>query len=137
MKTSTLQVRHVSISIDRPPGDVYRVVSNVDNLPKWATGLVGSGTVGKVNGEWIVSGGTLGRVKVRFTAPNELGVLDHDVVLESGETFHNPIRVIPNGAGSELVFSVFRQPDVSPEQFERDLRAVQKDLEILKGLLER
>jgi hypothetical protein len=137
MKTSTLEVRHVSTSIDRPPGEVYRFVSNVDNLPKWATGLVGSGTVRDVNGEWIVSGGTLGQVKVRFTEPNDLGVLDHDVVLESGETFHNPIRVIPNGAGSELVFSVFRQPDVSTEQFERDLHAVQKDLAILKGLLER
>ena len=137
MKTSTLVVRHVSVSIDRPPGDVYRFVSNVDNLPKWASGLVGSGTVRNVNGEWIISGGTIGQVKVRFTPPNDLGILDHDVVLESGETVHNPIRVLPNGGGSELVFSVFRQPDVSAEQFERDTQAVRKDLELLKNLLER
>jgi hypothetical protein len=136
MKPFTLAVRHVSVSINRPPRDVYRFAANVDNLPKWATGLVGSGTVRNVNGEWIVSGGPIGRVTVRFTPQNDLGVLDHDVVLDSGVTVHNPIRVVPNGAGSELTFSVFRQPDVSDEQFERDTQAVQKDLEILKRLLE-
>ena len=75
-------------------------------------------------------------MRLRFTEENAFGVLDHDVVLESGLTVHNPIRVIPNGAGSELVFSVFRQPGVSAEQFAKDTQAVEKDLEILKELLE-
>lgn len=137
MQATTLPVRHVSVAINRPPKDVYLFASNVENLPKWATGLIGTGTLRKGDGEWTVSGGTLGEVKVRFTEPNTFGVLDHDVTLESGETVHNAIRVIPNGTGSEIVFSVFRQPGVTEEQFARDTQAVEKDLKILKALLER
>jgi hypothetical protein len=136
MAATTLDVKHVSVSIGRAPSDVYRFAANVENLPKWATGLVGGGTLRKVDGEWIVTGGPIGRVKVRFTEPNTFGVLDHDVSLESGVTVHNSIRVVPNAAGSEVVFSVFRQPDVSAEQFAKDTQAVQKDLELLKRLLE-
>jgi hypothetical protein len=136
MSATTLDVKHVSVSIARAPDEVYRFAADVENLPKWATGLVGSGTLRKAGDEWIVTGGPIGRVKVRFTEPNTFGVLDHDVSLESGETVHNSIRVVPNAAGSEVVFSVFRQPGVSAEQFAKDTRAVQKDLELLKRLVE-
>jgi hypothetical protein len=33
--------------------------------------------------------------------------LDHDVTLPSGETLSNPMRVVPNGTGSEVVFTLF------------------------------
>ena len=36
-----------------------------------------------------------------------LGVPDHDV-LESGVTVHNPIRVVPNGSGSTVIFTLMR-----------------------------
>jgi uncharacterized membrane protein len=48
---TTHQVRHISVSIERPPNEVYAFVSNPGNLPKWATGLGSS--IKKVNGEWI------------------------------------------------------------------------------------
>ena len=34
-----LEVRHISVSIDRLPQDVYEFASKLENLPKWATGL--------------------------------------------------------------------------------------------------
>jgi hypothetical protein len=55
-----------------------------------------------VGGEWIAEAPE-GKVKVRFTERNELGVLDHDVILESGARIHMSMRVIPNGSGSEVV----------------------------------
>jgi hypothetical protein len=130
---TTLEVRHVSVSISRTPQEVYRFTSKVENLLRWATGLGKS--IQNVNGEWIVNG-PIGRVKVRFVEQNALGVLDHDVVLESGETVHNPVRVVPNGAGSEVVFSLFRRPGVSERQFAEDARTVAKDLGLLKSLIE-
>jgi hypothetical protein len=129
-----LEVRHISVSINRAPEEVYRFVSDPQNLPRWATGLGGS--ISNVDGEWIADG-PIGRVKVRFVERNSLGVLDHDVVLESGLTVHNPIRVIPNGTGSEVIFSLFRQPEVSEEKFAEDAQWVEKDLGILKTLLEK
>jgi len=127
-------VRHISVPIDRPPHEVYDFASKPENLPQWATGLGGS--IKKVNGEWVADA-PMGRITIRMTKKNALGVLDHDVVLESGAVVHNPARVFPRGRGSEVVFTLFRQPGVTDEKFSEDARWVEKDLNILKGLLER
>jgi len=129
-----LPVRHISVSIRSSPEDVYAFASNIENLPRWASGLGGS--IQNAGGEWIADG-PMGPVKVRLAESNELGVLDHDVVLPSGTTVHNPMRVVPNGTGSEVTFTLFRQPEVPPEQFDRDAEWVEKDLRTLKDLLER
>jgi hypothetical protein len=129
-----LEVRNISVSIHRPPQDVYAFISNGENVPRWAAGL---GTkIQRVDGEWLAQG-PIGGVRVRFAPPNDLGVADHDVVLETGATVHNPIRVVPNGPGSTVIFTLLRQPGVSARQFNQDASTVQKDLEALKTLLER
>jgi hypothetical protein len=62
--------------------------------------------------------------------------LDHDVELESGVSIHNPMRVVPNGEGSEFVFTLIRQPGMSDGQFAKDRAAVENDLKTLKDVLE-
>lgn len=129
----TYQVRHISVTINRPPREVYAFVSDPENLPKWATGLGGS--IRKVGDEWIADS-PMGKIKIRFAEQNTFGVLDHEVVLESGGKINNPMRVIANGEGSEIFFTLVRQPEVNDEKFAEDARWVEKDLKILKGLLE-
>ena len=129
----THQVRHISVAIKRSPQDVYSFVSDPGNLPKWATGLGGS--IRKVNGEWVADS-PMGKIKIAFAKQNKFGVLDHEVVLESGVKIDNPMRVIANGEGSEIFFTLIRRPDMSEETFAEDARWVEKDLVILKGLLE-
>src|SRR4029453_4646138 len=80
--------------------------------------------------------GPFGTVRLRFAPRNSFGVMDHDVTLESGATIHNPMRVVPNGEGSELVFTLIRQPGISDAQLAEDRRAVENDLKTLKNLLE-
>lgn len=127
-------VRHVSVSIDRPTEEVYAFASNVENLPKWATGLGGS--IKSVDGEWVADS-PMGKIRIRFAERNKFGVLDHEVILESGEKIHNPMRVVARGRGSEVIFTLFRRPDMSDEKFSEDAQWVEKDLKILKGLLEK
>jgi hypothetical protein len=86
-------------------------------------------------GEWIADT-TIGALKVRFVPENEFRVADHYVTLSSGEEIQNPIRVLPNGAGSEVVFMVFRRAGLSDEEFRVDWSTVQRDLEALKRVLE-
>jgi Polyketide cyclase / dehydrase and lipid transport len=129
----TCESRYIGVSIDRPPDEVYAFASKPENLAKWATGLGES--IQQVDGEWIAES-PIGSVRIEFTEPNALGVLDHDVILESGERVHNAIRVVPNGEGSEVIFILFRRADVSAEKFAEDAAWVQKDLGILKALLE-
>jgi hypothetical protein len=63
-------------------------------------------------------------------------VLDHDVTVPSGETFHNPLRVLANGDGSEVVFTVYRWTGTTDEAHQADAAAVAADLATLKSLLE-
>jgi hypothetical protein len=125
--------RHLGVSIERPPADVYAFASDPANLPLWAKGL--SGSIANVDGEWVADS-PMGRLKVRFVPQNPYGVLDHDVELETGETVHVPLRVVPNGAGSELVFTLVRRRGVTDEEFEADADAIRRDLGALKALLE-
>ena len=129
-----MPVRHVSVAIDREPADVYRFAADPKNLPRWARGLA-EGPV-EITGDVLVTRSPMGRVTVRFAPRNAHGILDHDVTLESGQTVHNPMRVLPNGRGSEVVFSVFRRVGMTDAELERDVAAVTRDLESLKQLLE-
>jgi hypothetical protein len=102
-------------------------------LPEWAPGLGSS--VEQVDGRWFVDTPT-GRVGVTFTPRNIYGVLDHDVALPSGEIIHNPLRVITDRNGCEMVFTLRRLPGMSDQDFERDANAVTADLTRLKRVLE-
>ncbi|MET0554684.1 MAG: SRPBCC family protein [Vicinamibacteria bacterium] len=128
------EVRHVTVTIARPPAEVYAFASDPRNLPRWAAGLARS-EVRPDGDEWIAEA-PFGTVRVRFVPRNALGVMDHDVTLESGLTVHNPMRVMPNGEGSEFVFTVIHRAELSDEEFARDVAAVAKDLASLKALLE-
>jgi len=128
------RVRHISVHIDRPPDEVYAFASNLANLPKWATGLGGS--IRQVNGEWVADA-PMGKVKIRFAERNRFGVLDHDVILESGAVIRNPMRVVGSGNGSEVTFMLFRREGVSDEEFSADAEWVEKDLRMLRDILEK
>jgi hypothetical protein len=127
-------VKHISIYIDCAPEEVYSFVSNARNLPTWAAGLARS-EVKKEGDAWVAEA-PFGKVRIRFAETNVFGVLDHDVELDSGLVVHNPMRVVPNGHGSEFIFNLMRQPGMTDEQFAEDAKAVARDLKTLKALLE-
>ncbi|MFD7469278.1 SRPBCC family protein [Streptomyces tendae] len=134
MNSTSKESRHLGVHIDRAASDVYAYASNPANLPAWAHGLGTS--IEKRADHWVAESAPMGRVTVTFTPPNDLGVLDHDVTLPSGETVHNPVRVIADGTVSEVVFTLRRRPGTSDADFERDAAVVTADLARLKELLE-
>lgn len=126
--------RHLSVSISRPAEVVYDYVSNPENLPRWASGL--AGTIELRDGEWI-SDSPMGRITIRFAERNPFGVADHVVTIATGETFVNPMRVLPDGDGSELVFTLRRADGVTDEDYERDAATISGDLDEVRRILER
>lgn len=126
--------RHISIAVDRSPADIYAFAADPANLPKWAAGLSGA-TVVKSGDVWICQS-PMGQVKVKFVEHNSFGVMDHDVTLPSGEVNHNPFRVLSNGTGGEIVFTLYRLPRMSDQEFEHDASLIKKDLATLKRILE-
>ncbi|MFJ4713313.1 SRPBCC family protein [Streptomyces sp. NPDC088785] len=134
MNSSDTGSRHIDVRIRRTADQVYAYAADPLNLPSWAHGL--GGTIEEIDGRWIADSSPLGRVEVRFVPRNDLGVLDHDVTLPSGETVHNPVRVIADGDGSEVVFTLRRRPGTSDADFERDADTVAADLDRLRTLVE-
>lgn len=129
----TLETRTITISIERDWREVYAFTSVPENFPRWASGL---GSLRRQGGKWITQTPD-GPMTARFTAPNAFGVLDHHVSPAQGAELYIPLRVIANGAGSEITFTLFRQPGMSDEKFAADAEWVRRDLQTLKRLLER
>ena len=127
------ETQHISIYINCPADKAYQFISNPANLPLWASGL--SGGIKLIENDWI-SESPMGKVIVRFVAKNNFGVLDHEVILESGISFQNPMRVISNGGGAEVTFTLFKTNEMNREKFEVDAAWVKKDLLKLKSILE-
>lgn len=131
--TAMLAARTLNISIGCPPDRVAALVSDPRNLPRWATAFCRS--VRQLDGQWVADT-PQGPVTIRFVPPNPFGVLDHYVGPSRGVEIHVPMRVVPNGAGSELLFTVFRSPGMSDEDFARDVGMVERDLQNLRQVLE-
>ena len=111
-----------------------RFVTDPARLPEWAAGL--GGPVEQRDGRWFAHS-PMGEVEVRFAPPNPFGVADHDVTLPDGQVFSNPLRVIPDGDGCEVVFTLRRQPDMTDDAFAADADAIRADLAALAERLER
>ena len=126
--------RHISIAINRPVSAVYDFAVDPLNLPRCAGGLAGSKV--EHDGERWFTESPMARVTISFTPHNDFGVLDHDVTLLSGETVYNPLRVIRDGDGCEVVFTVRQRPGMSNTDFPRDVDSVAQDLATLKSLVE-
>ena len=129
----TLKTRMVSIGIDRDWKDVYAFASIPENMPSWATGL-GKG-IEYVDGVWRGEGPE-GPITIRFADPNPYGILDHHVLVAPGKELYIPARVIANGSGAEVIFTVFQREGVTEEDFAADAAWVAKDLATLKRILE-
>jgi len=128
-----MESQHLSVYIRRSVDAVYDYAANPENLPEWAAGL--SSGISLVAGDWV-SDSPMGRVIVEMIEPNTLGVLDHWVTTPEGDAFYNPVRVIEADGGSEIIFTLRRQPGMSDDAFEADAISVVTDLTTLKGILE-
>jgi hypothetical protein len=125
----------ITVSIRCTFDRAHALLSVPENFPKWASGL-GAGMT-RDDDAYLVQGPD-GPVTVRFTPPNDFGVLDHFVTpAGAASTIHVPMRVLPNGDdGCEVMLTLFRLPGMTPEHFGRDQAWVRRDLARLKELLE-
>jgi hypothetical protein len=129
----TWPVLHISQTIDRSVEDVSAFAGDPLNLPRWAAGL--SAGIRQEAGRWVTDS-PMGVVEVTFVGPIEAGVLDHDVGLPDGTIVHNPLRVLRNDAGSEVVFTLYQRTGMTDAEFTRDAEMVREDLVRLRDVLE-
>ena len=126
--------RRIAVVVDRPFPAVHRFLRDPPTWSAWASGL-GEGFERDGDG-WIVRRPS-GDARLRFTAPEREGVYDHIVTSPDGTEVNVPLRASPSGTGTEIVLTLVRQPAASDEERARDAAWMRRDLETLKGLLER
>ena len=131
-QANTYPVRNINISIDRPAAEVYQFAGNPENFPKWVKFVK---SISRQGDTWVAET-ELGTLKIKFTPKNDFGIIDHDVTLPNGETVTNPMRVLRNNKGSEFIFTLFRMPGRTDQEYEADAKAVTADLQQLKKILE-
>lgn len=130
--------RTLRIGIAAPADAVYACIADPRRLPEWAAGL-GTAPSPLPDGAWRLET-PAGPMRVTFAPPNPFGVADHRVAPLDGDgpVVDVPLRVVPNGPdGSEVLFTLFRQPGMSEAQFSADAALVEADLGRLRRLLER
>ncbi|AKJ67940.1 polyketide cyclase [Pandoraea thiooxydans] len=127
----TAELRTLTVSIDRPWREVYDFAADPQSFKRWASGLGQS--LQRVGQQWFADGPE-GRVTIRFAERNDFGVLDHYVRLASGEEIYVPMRVVANGDGCTVMFTLLRSPGMSEATFARDAQWVERDLQALKRL---
>jgi hypothetical protein len=130
----TLPSQTIGVGIERSWQEVYAFAARPESFAEWASGVGAS--LRKVDGRWMADGEE-GPVEIRFTDRNAFGILDHTVMLPSGAEVHVPMRVVANGDGCEVLFTLFRQPEMTDAVFARDAEWISRDLAALKALLER
>jgi hypothetical protein len=126
-----MQARTVSVTVNRPAAEVYDYLADPSNFPRWSEFLT---AMRREQDEWIAAT-PQGEVRIRFVERNQFGVVDHHVTTPSGATVYVPLRVVPNGEEAEVLFTVFRLPQMTEQQFEADVGLVLRDLENLRRVL--
>lgn len=124
----------IHIGIARDWQAVYDYASSPDNMPQWASGL--STSMRRDGEDYLADGGPIGEIRIRFAPRNAFGVIDHTVTLASGVSVFNALRVMPNGDGAEVMFTLLQMPGMDDEAFARDAGLVRADLLRLKAILE-
>tara|TARA_R110002012_G_scaffold109444_3_gene253249 strand:+ start:2106 stop:2507 length:402 start_codon:yes stop_codon:yes gene_type:complete len=129
-----MRTKTVSCSIQRDANDLYEAFWRPEIFPEWASGL--SNAALEKTGDGWKGQGPEGPITVTFSAHNDFGVMDHWVDVGGGNIVYIPLRIIPNGAGSEVMLTLFQYPGMTDEKFETDQDWVKRDLDALKRLAE-
>jgi hypothetical protein len=123
--------RTVTAVLDAPAEDVFAFLSEVANLPVWATDFARE--LKYVDGKaWVVNG--LGEFRFEIEADSSTGVIDMYAGPSEGEMAIFPTRVVRLGpARSAYSFTMFKAPEMSDDLFESQYRSLQREFDNIRA----
>lgn len=123
-----------TVSIARPPADVFAFVADPANWPRWAVVNV-QAVEPTADPDWWLMGTPRGPARLRVRGEAAMGLLDHDYV-DREAAWSVPARVVPNGEGSEFMITFFQPPGFTDDYFDQQIALVDKEMAALKRELE-
>ena len=130
-----LKSQTLSVQIRRPRAQVYAYLADPANLANWT--MVEGGARVPEAGPLVWSfDGPRGKVLVHFTPLNDHFILDYRLVMDGHTARAAYVRLLENGAGTELVHTSVQQPGIDDAQFDSEEEWMRSDLLVLKSLLD-
>lgn len=124
----------ISVAIERPYREVYEFLAEPRNFPTWASNL--GDTFEQVSETDWVTKTRSGRTVLRFARRNDYGILDHTIIAEGQSPVSVPMRVVENGEGAEIVYTLFQLPGMDDVTFRSEVEWITSDFNALKAMLE-
>ncbi|WP_028062540.1 SRPBCC family protein [Solirubrobacter soli] len=126
MHTNRSETRQ--ISIDAAPDDVLDIVGDARALPRWAPNF--ATTVEPDGDHWIVNG----ELHIDLRVDRVLGTAD---ILRLADPRTGAFsRVVPNGAGSEYLFTLFFPDGTDETAIVAQMAVVEEELRTVRALAE-
>jgi hypothetical protein len=130
---TTARAETRTITIAAPPVAVLAVVGDGARLPEWAPAFA-SAAEHERDDRWLIGEGD-GRFPIRIRADDASGTVD--LLSPADPTTGAFLRVLPNRAGSELLFTLFFAADaVTPEAIDAQMATVERELATVRTLAE-
>jgi len=122
-----------SVTINAHPRNVVAFVGDGTNLPRWAIGFAKA--VRRDDKRWIVTTAQ-GDVPTTIAVDESHGTVDFHMEPAPEVKAAAYARVVPNGQGSEFMFTHFQHPGTPDAVFDQLVTAVGHELVALKASLE-
>ncbi|HEV7759272.1 MAG TPA: SRPBCC family protein [Acidimicrobiales bacterium] len=125
------------VGIEAPPAAVLAVVADPVNLPRFAPGFARSvQRDSDSDGQgWIVDSAR-GRLQLRTAVDADRGTVDLHLTAPDGSESTVFLRVLPNGSGAELTFTLLLPGSASDAAVAEQGGVVAEELELLRQLCE-
>jgi uncharacterized protein YndB with AHSA1/START domain len=122
-----------TISIAAPPNAVLDFVADPRHLPQWAPGFARAVRPAPEAGQWLVDDGDR-EFSIAMPVDRAHGTVD---ILRPGDTRRGAyMRVVPNGAGSEYVFTLVFPDGVPEPAVAAQMQTVEAELATVRSLIE-
>jgi hypothetical protein len=124
-----MRTHTASIAIAAAPAAVLDVVSDIDQLPRWAVGFARAVDHGPEGA--VVTTGSGERVPVAIRADRATGTADFDVAGVPSYT-----RAMAAGDGSVYTFTMLQPAEMPDAAFDAQIAALDHELVVLKSIVE-
>jgi hypothetical protein len=118
-----------------PPDQAFDFIADPENLPRWAVGFCQSIRRDTASDDrWVVTTAH-GEVALRYVVDRARGIIDFHLSPAPGVETVAYSRVVPNGGGTEYIFTQVQTPGMPDEQFDAQVEALREELVVLQALL--
>jgi hypothetical protein len=121
-----------TVSIPASPAHVFDFIADPETLPLWAVGFCRR--IRRDGAGWIVTTAQ-GEVPIRYETDRARGTIDFYFSPAPGVEIAAFSRMVPNGDGTEYVFTQLQAPGMPDAAFGAQVSALAEELRVLTSVI--